>query len=404
MPTYHYKARDPYGKSVTGTIEKPDEAEVARHFKQMGYVTTQIEAAELKEAKQERFLFKSVKSVDLNLFTRQLATLQKAGLPITNSLAALEVQTENKYFKHVVSGIKVRVEGGASLSEAFSQYPTVFGGLYVAMVRTGETGGILDQALERLAELGEYDQKTRDKIKQAVRYPMMVVATLAISITVLLTFVVPRFQQLFDQFGAALPLPTKILIGASHAVTAYWWVFILGLGAFIAAFRMFVRSPFGRRAWDGVLLKLPVFGRLMTMLMMSRFARTSAMLMRTGLPILETLELASKTVQNRVIADSIETIRTGVNEGKGISEPMRVSKVFPPMVYHMVALGEESGELDALLARVADYYDQQSDYIIQNMTTLIEPFLLFGLGGIVLFVALSIFLPMWRVSGLFINR
>jgi len=405
MPTFKYKARDAHGKSVTGVIEKKDESDVARHFKQMGYVATQIDMADVQKGGAPLLSFVGrVQPSDLNLFTRQLATLQKSGLPLLRSLEALEVQTENVRLKSIISGVRVRVEGGASLSQALSHYPGVFEELYCAMVRAGESGGVLDKALLHLAELGEYDQETRDKIKQAIRYPALVVVALMLSVTIILTFVVPQFQRLFDRFGADLPLPTKILITSSQIVLNYWWAILIGCAAVGFGLKLFRGTRVGRRMLDGLMLKLPILGPLMQKIIMSRFSKTSAILMRTGLPILETLKLASHTAVNRVVQDSIDSIRMSVNEGKGISEPMKVSRVFPPMVYHMVALGEESGQLDELLLRVSEYYDQQSDYVIKNMTTLIEPILIFGLGIIVLFMALAIFLPMWRLSGLFIGR
>jgi len=405
MPNYRYKARDLHGKSVAGEIDLPNEAEAARHFKKLGYVTIELhEAPAAWHTKAQNLGAVRVKAPDLNLFTRQLCILQRAGLPVLRSLEALEEQTEKTDFRHLITRVKVAVEGGSVLSEALAQFPKVFDDLYVSMVKAGEAGGTLEQALERLADLGEFDQQTRDKINQATRYPLLVVFTLMSSVIVMLTFVVPQFHNLFSRFGAALPLPTKILVAASNAMTQYWWALLIFFLVAWASFRYLVSIPAGKRLIDSISLKLPILGPLFLKIMMSRFTRTCAMLMRTGLPILETLRLSSKTVTNRYIRDSIDTIQISVNEGKGISEPMKVSKVFPPMVYHMVALGEETGHLDELLIRVSEYYDQQSDYVIKNLTTLIEPILLFCLGGMVLFIALAIFLPMWSLSSLFINR
>jgi type II secretory pathway component PulF len=402
MADFEYKVRDKFGKLVTGVIEAEDTENAGSKLKQMGYVPIAVKAKATGELlPQFMRRFQRIKFADINMFTRQLVTLQKAGLPLLTSLSATRSQTSSTILKDTLEEITKDVESGLHLSDALARHPKVFNELYVSMVKAGEAGGMLDEILERLAVLGEHEEQTRIKIQAATRYPIMVVSALAIGFLVLVTFVIPRFARVFGQFNIPLPLPTRLLIGIHYTVSHYWWLMLIGIGLGIYGFAHFIKQEKGRLWWDGIKLKIPVFGPLFTKITMSRFARITGTLTRSGVPILQILDLTARGVGNIVIARTVETIKTNIQEGKGIAEPMRISGMFPPVVIQMVAAGEASGKVDELLLHVSGYYDSQVDYTIKNLTTLIEPILIFILGCVVLFMALGIFMPMWNLMQLF---
>ncbi|MFA4992485.1 MAG: type II secretion system F family protein [Candidatus Omnitrophota bacterium] len=402
MPKYQYKSRDKFGKEAHGIMEAEGEDAVAQRLIQLGF--TPISIAEANEAGRT-LKFSSpamrIKFSELNMFTRQLATLQKAGLPILLSLNALAEQTQNKTFKGVISQIIRDIEAGSNLSGALEKYPKIFNNLYLNMVASGEASGRLDEVLERLATLSEHDETIRLRIKSATRYPIIVVIAMIIGFAVLTVLVVPRYAKIYEQYTKALPLPTQILLWINYAVTKLWWA-LIGIG--IAArllFKQYVNTKIGRFSWDSLKIKVPVFGPLILKLSISRFTRITGTLMRSGIPILKILDIASGSTGNEVVSKAITNIRNNVMEGKGIAEPMKVSGLFPPIVTQMVSVGEETGKLDDLLIHVSDYYDEQVDYTINNLTSLIEPILIFVLGLGVLFMALGIFLPMWNLMSIF---
>lgn len=402
---YRYKVRDKHGKAISGTMTAEDKNGVAKHLSAMGYVPISIEEAKdtIASGNIGKFLeiFKPVTLEDTNLFTRQLLTLQKAGIPLLASLTTLEKQTKNAAFKVVLKEVAAYVEGGMSLSDALAKYPKIFTSLYVNMVKAGEASGQLDEILGRLADFGERDLDTRQRITAATRYPLITLGALVTAFLIVVNFVIPKFAAVFAQFKTDLPLPTRVLLGLSYAMRTYWYLCIIGVGLVVYAFIRYINTPQGRLRLDAFALNAPAFGKLVSMFTMSRFSRTMSILMKSGLPILQVLDLTSRTVGNAVVSRTIDTIAVSVREGKGIAEPMRVSGIFPPIVINMVAIGEETGKVDELLMRVSEYYDQQSDYMVKNMTTLIEPLFVFILGIMVLVMALAIFLPMWNLITLF---
>lgn len=402
MDSYQYKVRDKFGKSITGLMEADSESAVADKLKKQGFIPVSI-----KKAKEEigfsKFLdrFKGVTLSDINMFTRQFFALQKAGLPILLSLNALRDQATNKVLKDALVEIAADIKQGQNLSAALVKYPKIFDSLYINMVKTGEESGNLDEVLERLAAMGEYEQKVRLRIKAATRYPLIVVVAMAIAFLILTILVVPRFAKIYSSSKVALPLPTQILIGTNYAITKFWWILLILIGALVFGFNKFTNTKRGRLLWDNLKLKIPVFGPLMIKITMSRFARLTSTLMRSGVPILRILELVSGGVGNVIISGTIDNIRIGVKEGKGMTEPIKKSGLFPPVVIQMVSVGEETGRVDELLTHVSDYYDSQVESTIENFTALIEPFMLLVLGGGVLLMALGIFLPMWNMMALF---
>ena len=401
MPTYKYKVRDKSGKLTSGTISGENRDAVAIHFESMDYTPISIEEA--AQAQQISFFsgFGRVKAEDMNLFNRQLVTLIKAGLTLASALSAIKKQTKSIVLKKAVDTIINDIEGGKSFSDSLSRHPSIFNELYINTVKAGEAGGTLDVILERLADLAEHETETNIKIKSATRYPIIAMVVLSIAFFVLSTFVVPQFVKLFDRFKGELPIPTKILIWMNVTITNYWYIAVIFVAVLIFVYKRFARTKFGRKFVDNIRLKIPVFGPLVFMLTMSRFARILSLMIKSGVPILGALELVAKTTGNSVVEGGIRDIIKSVNQGKSMSEPMASSKVFSPIVIQMVAIGEETGKIDDLLFHISEYYDQQSDYIIKNLATLIEPILIVIMGCAVLLLALAIFLPMWNMIGLF---
>jgi type II secretory pathway component PulF len=317
------------------------------------------------------------------------------------SLKTISDGSINKNLKDIIGQVVRDIEAGANLSSALSKYPVVFRPLYVNMIKVAEASGTLEQALQRLTTLGEYEEKFRSRIKAATRYPIIVVIAIVIGFLILTTLVVPRFAKIYSQFTTALPLPTQILIWLNLAMMRYWWALIITAGICIFVFKKFINTEKGRVLWDNFKLKIPVFGPLELKLIMSRFTRIMGTLMKSGVDLFQVLDLSSDGVGNVIVLRTIGNIKKSVSEGKGLSEPMKLSGIFPPIVVQMVSVGEQTGKLDELLLHVSNYYDAQAEYTVSNLTSLIEPVLILVLGCAVLFMALGIFLPMWSLMNLF---
>lgn len=403
MANFKYKIRDKHGRASTGAIEGESKEAVAGHFKQMGYAPILIEEEKpgVRNINFIREFLNRVSQEELIVFTRQLSTLQRAGVAILVSLGSISEQVNNPYFVKIIKGIMNDIESGRSFSDSLSKFPSIFSNIYINMIRSGEAAGMLDDVLDKLASLLEYEQDIKMKVKQAIRYPMLVMITLSVAFPVLVLFVIPKFSALFARFGTELPLPTRILIGLHFIMSHYWYIIILAIAAAVVAFRRFIDTPSGRYAWDSVKLKAPVFGQLLSKITLSRFSRMTSLLSSSGIPILNTLEIVKGSVGNMVISDSIDNIIEGIGQGKGIAEPMKLSGLFPGIVVQMVKIGEETGRMNELLLNVSDYYDSQVDYTVKNLTVLIEPILIFALGIMVLIMALGIFMPMWDLISVF---
>jgi type II secretory pathway component PulF len=324
-----------------------------------------------------------------------------AGVPFVQSLVTMERQTENPRLRDAVGDMRRDIEAGASFSDALSKHPKIFSKLYVSMIRAGETAGILDDILNRLALLAEHDAETRARVKAAVRYPMIVVVAISLAFVFLFSFVIPKFLTIFERFKTELPLPTRILMGINYVVQHYWYALVLGIALLIGGLIWYVSTTRGRWLWDRLKLKLPVFGVLFQKVALSRFARVFSVMQKSGLSMMLTLEIAAETVGNVVIARVVEEMRASLSEGRGLHEPMEASGLFPPLVVQMMAVGEESGQIDTMLNKVSDYYDRDVEYTLRNLSTMIEPILLFFVGGMVLLLALGIFMPMWNMLSLF---
>ncbi|MBU1125221.1 MAG: type II secretion system F family protein [Candidatus Omnitrophica bacterium] len=402
MAIFKYKARDKFSRQVHGTTTASSAEEAAQRLQEMGYVPIVVqESHEQISEKISLRLHKKVGLNELNAFTRQLYSLQKAGLPLLTSLEAITQQVRNSYFKKVLLEISGCIREGSSFSASIKKYPGIFNQVYVGMVKAAETSGTFVGILERLTEIIEREIDTRAQVRSALQYPLLAFVTLCIGFVIVVTFVIPRFALLYGQFHALLPLPTRILIGLSMGLRRYWYLYLGGGSVAVMAFVYFIRSRRGRPLFDYYTLKVPVFGSLVSMLVMSRFARVTGILMKSGVSILEVLDLAAQSADNVVISRALVHIKESVSQGKGISEPMKVSGLFPAAVIQMVAAGEQTGHIDELLLGVADYYDRETGYLIKNLTTYIEPILIFILAAMVLVLALAIFLPMWNLIRIF---
>ena len=402
MPQYKYRARDKEGVLQTGTMEARGREAVADQLSKQGVIPVQIEEQAQPLLRPDLFEgFTRVKPQDLIIFSRQLATLVSAGVPFIQSLSTMEKQTENPRLRDSIVVMRRDIEAGSTFSDALAKHPKIFDKLYVGMIRAGETAGILDDILVRLALLAEHEAETRARVKAAVRYPLIVVVAICAAFAFLVSFVIPKFASIFAQFKTELPLPTRILIGINNVFHNYWYVVVLGIGLLMWGVAWYVGTTQGRWQWDRLKLKLPVFGILFQKVALSRFARVFSAMQTSGLSMMLTLEMAGETAGNVVIAGVVEEMRESLRQGKRLLGPMEASGLFPPLVVQMISVGEETGQIDTMLNKVSDYYDMDVEYTIKNLSTMIEPILLLFIGGMVLFLALGIFLPMWNLMSLF---
>ncbi len=397
MPAFSYRARTSTGSLVTGTLSRSTAEDVATELRGQGYVPVKIVPHEEKKAFA---LFETIRAEDIIVFSRQMATLIKAGIPFLRCLDTLGAQTDNKKMKSILRDMRMDVEGGQTFSQALSKFPEAFSSLYVGMIHVGEEAGVLDEMLERLATLLEHEAVTKQRVKTSVRYPLMVVVAITAAFFFLTTFVIPKFAGVYASAKVALPFPTRVLIWLSVAFKSYWWALLLGVAGLYLLLRFYFRkTPSGRWNWDRIKLRVPIVGPLVRRAVMARFARILATLYRSGIPILHSLDVVTGTLGNLLVARSVDVIKESVREGRGIAEPMQQTGMFPPLVVQMVAVGEETGALDEMLDKVADYFDTELEYGIRNLSTMLEPLLLLFLAGAILFLALGVFLPMWDLIG-----
>lgn len=400
MATFSYTGRDGGGRVVTGAIEGESQAAVIARLQEMGYVITALRQR-IKQPTLEDLLqrFRGVRLKDLAVFTRQLATMINAGLTIVMSLTILEAQSANRRLGEIIAAVRGRVETGVPLSDAFAAHPDVFNSLYINMVRAGEAGGVLDEILSRLAQLLEKELALRQKVKAAMVYPA-VIATAAVGIvSFIVFFILPKFVSFFAQLNVPLPAPTRFLIFVTVASRQYWYVIILVLVVGVYGFRYYVGTAQGRVRFDRFKLRMPLFGPINRAVVMARFSRTLGTLVHSGVPILQALEVVGKAVSNVILQQSLAAVRVSIREGEGIAGPLQASGIFPPMVVQMVAVGERTGALDAMLTKVADFYDTEVEYAVSGLTAVLEPALIMVMGGIVGFVVISFYLPLFNLVG-----
>ncbi len=400
MPTsYAYKVRDREGKMLGGTLEAESEDAVVTRLRQLGYAPISIEAEKGAGLKTELRLPGSgrVKLKDLAVFSRQFATMINSGLSLLRALTILGEQTSNRRLGEVITQVRAEVEKGTSLSAALARHPKIFNRLYVSMVRAGEIGGFLDQVLVKVAETFEKEVELRGKIRSAMTYPVVVFAMVLLIVSAMLIFIVPTFKNLYTSLGGELPLPTRMLIGVSDGVRRYFLLLVLIVGALVFAYRRWRASPAGRYRLDQFKLKVKVFGPLFHKSALSRFSRTLATLIRSGVPILQALEIVADTVNNGVISRAVRDVQDSVREGESLATPLAKHPTFPAMVVQMMAVGEETGALDTMLSKVADFYDQEVEAAVASLTSLIEPILIAVMGAAVGGMVVALYLPLFRI-------
>ena len=400
MPVFKYTGKDSSGNSKSGEIEAANQAAATAMLRQQ-----KISPSSVTEKKGDGLsmeitipgLEAKPDKKDLTIFTRQFATMIDAGLPLVQCLDILASQQEKKTFKVIITKIKEDVESGSTFADALSKHPKLFDSLYVNLVAAGEIGGILDTILNRLAAYIEKAESLKRKVKGAMVYPSTIIGV-AIAVTaLLLVFVVPMFKEMFESAGVPLPLPTQI-INISEMIKSYIVFGVIGIIVGIVAFIYFYRTPAGRRIVDEILLKLPIFGPLLVKVSVARFTRTLGTMVSSGVPILDALEITAKTSGNVIVERDVMNTRTGITEGKTIAEPLSQSKVFPPMVVQMVSVGEATGNMDAMLNKIADFYDDEVDVAVEALTSLLEPMLMVFLGIVVGGMVMALYLPIFNMA------
>jgi type IV pilus assembly protein PilC len=394
MPVFEYTARNAStGQILKGTLDVPSRDDVLKHIKQQKMIVVNVR----EQPKQISLGIKrkGIRTRDIVIFTRQFATMINAGLPLVQSLDILARQTENPALAEVTRQVVFDVESGHTLADAFSKHPKAFTELYVNMVAAGEAGGILDTILMRLATFLEKSDALIRKVKGAMVYPAVIMSVAAIAVAVLLIFVIPTFQKMFASVGMELPLPTRIVIGMSDLLINYWWVLLGVAGLAVYAVRNYYQTNDGRKKIDQMMLNSPVLGDLLRKSAVSRFTRTLGTLISSGVSILDGLEITAKTAGNRVIHDAVMESRNSIAGGETIAGPLEKSKVFPPMVISMIAVGEQTGGLDEMLSKIADFYDEEVDVAVSALLSLMEPMMIVVLGVIVGGMVVAMYLPIF---------
>lgn len=400
MATFAYTIKDAAGILKKGTSEGESEAVVVRRLQEQGMTVVKIKASKAVKAKNAGGGFGRVKLTDLSIFCRQFSTMIDAGVSLVRCLTVLSSQCSSPKLTRIIKDIEQEVQSGQTLSKSMSKFPGVFNNLFIGLVRAGEVGGALEESLQRLSSFLENDLALRRKVKSAMTYPTIVLTVAMIIVIGLVSFIVPKFMELFSDLGmkpSEFPVTTVMLMTFSHFLTSKWWMCIIVGVVSVVSFRMFSRTRIGRRILDRLKLKAPVFGPLNHKVCVARFARTLATLLSSGVPILSAMETVAGTVSNEIIGDAILEARTKIREGDRIGDPLAKSKMFPPMVVQMISIGEESGSLDAMLSKVADFYEAEVDAALESLTASIEPLMIVVLGGVVGFIVISMFMPLLSI-------
>ncbi len=395
--SYAYKAKDRTGQMISGNIDGDSAAAVVAKLRQMGYTVLNVNEKTASANFDIKLFKKKVKMKDVAVFSRQFATMINSGLSLTKSLSILAEQTENPTLAEIISEIQKDVEAGQTLSEAFGKHDKVFSSLFINMVKAGETGGVLDDVLMRVAEHHENEVSLKAKIKSAMTYPIVMFVMSMLILFAMLTFVVPVFVNMFSSLGGDLPLPTQILVVASAFIRGYWYLLIAGVFGIRFALKKYKNTKHGRLVFDRLKLKLPVFGALNTKLSIARFTRTFGTLVSSGVPILQALEIVSDTAANEVVSRAVRATRTSIKEGETIAKPLAQSPIFPPMVVQMISVGEETGALDTMLMKIADFYEEEVATMVEGLTALIEPLMIAVMGTIIGGIIISLYLPMFKL-------
>ena len=397
--TYKYDARDVAGKLVSATIVADSEQLVYQRLREMKLIPVKV-ARQGAGLSMEINLRRKVKLKDLAVFSRQFSTMVSSGLPMLRALATLEQQTGSKVLMKAASEIRLDIERGSSLSSAMAKHPRVFDNLYVSMVRSGEAGGVLEAVLDRLAVNLEREVQLRGRIRSAMTYPVVVIGFVSMILSAMLIFIVPQFKSIYAQLNGTLPAPTLMLLAVSTFVRTKFPFVVIGIVVLVIAIRRWKRTDRGKHIWDAMMLKMPVFGPLFQKTALSRFARTLAVLSRSGVPILQSLDVVSETVNNAVIADAVKDVQGSVRQGESIARPLARHGVFPGMVVQMLSVGEETGAIDTMLEKVAQFYDDEVTAAVDSLTSIIEPVMIAIVGGCVGLAVIALYLPMFNMINL----
>ena len=404
MPHFSYTARQKDGAQVTGTLELSSAAAVAEHLADSGLIPIRISAQEHPEATRnaegwwQRLNRKKVHTEDLILFCRQMYALTKAGVPMMRSLNGLIESSRNERLKQVLAGVIDGLESGRELSGAMAQYPDVFPSLITRMVQVGENSGNLEQSFQQLATYLEFEKQTREQIKSALRYPSFVVFAIGIAIAVLSLFVIPAFEKVFAGFGAELPLATRIIMAISNFAVAYWAHILAAMLLSWFGLRRYLKTTAGAYQWDRFKLRLPLIGSILLRSTLARFARAFAMGYGSGVPLVQALGYTARAIENSYIGAKLDAMRNHLERGETLTRSAATLQIFTPLVLQMLSVGEETGSVDNMLLEVANFYEQEVEYELKNLTSAIEPILIIVIGAMVLVLALGVFLPMWNLS------
>lgn len=400
MPFFAYKGRNGRGEAVQGVLEGADSGAVAGQLFGLGVVPLEIKpsAAPSPEGSGFSFRRKKIDPMEVLLFSRQLYTLLKAGVPIMGALKGLEDSSVNPNFAEVVRDLRESLDSGRELSLSLARHPEVFNQFYTSMVSVGEQTGRMEEVFLRLFHHLEFEKFMREQVKAAIRYPTFVIATMGIAIVIINIFVIPAFAKVYAGFKAELPLMTKVLISFSNFMVDYWWIMLAVLIAAVFGFRTWTRTAAGQMQWDRMKLRIPIAGQIIQKATLARFARSFSLAFRSGVPVTTSLGMVANTVENAYISERIVRMREGVERGESVLRTARDAGVFTPVVLQMIAVGEESGALDDLTGEIADMYQREVEYDLKNLSSQIEPILIVMLGILVLILALGVFLPIWDLG------
>ena len=404
MPIFSYKGRSLRGEAVAGQLEGDTAEAVASRLFNSGVTPIEISAAKEKEQADVGELWRRLgggkpKTSDLIMFSRQMYTITKSGIPLMRGLRGLTESTHNVTLRRALEDVIGSLESGRDLATSFARHPDVFSTLYVSIIRVGESTGTLDSAFMRLCEYLSVDQDVQDRVRAALRYPMIVMGVIGVAIGVITVFVIPNFAPLFRVLGDDIPMPTRVIMGVSTFTQKYWYVVLAAMAATIVGLRKYTDTEHGRYKWHKLKLEIPVMGSLTHQAILSRISRSLAISLKAGMPMIQTLNVIARSSGNDYMAERVLRLRDAVERGDPVSRAAATVGMFPPLVLQMMAVGEETGELAELLDEVADFYQREVEYTLKNLSAMIEPILVVAVGGMVLVLALGVFLPMWNMIG-----
>ncbi|MEX2028587.1 MAG: type II secretion system F family protein [Candidatus Curtissbacteria bacterium] len=407
MPLFKFSAKDADGKKVAGEVEAVDQQTLIEILQKQGLIPTEVKMRDGGGSGFGKFkisipkLGGGIPGSEIVGFTRQFSTMVSAGLPITDALVILQKQTKNHIFSRAIGQIVADVEGGSSLSQALSKHPKIFSVIYIKLVEAGETGGVLDKVLAKLADTLEKDREFKSKTKGAFIYPVIVIVVMFLVMGVMMIFVIPRLTSLYTEIGAALPLPTRILIGMSNFLRGFWWLVLIIIALLVWGFKVFSATIRGGQIMSNIMLRVPIWGKIRKALILAEFTRTLGLLIGTGIPIIAALKVVAGLLDNPVYKEGIDFAITRVERGSPLYQPLAANSAFPPIISQMLRVGEETGKMDEVLIRLSAYFESESENLIRNLTTALEPVILVVLGLGVAILVLSIILPIYNLTAQF---